>query len=110
MKKPPRVSKTENEEKWYILHNAHLCKELKRVEGECRRLERILNLKEATVTFLQRQINILDGALQLLEEQELDPIAVKVFASESLHAYRKANLEGDLKTAWNKVCDWKNNK
>lgn len=107
MKKPGRVSKTENEEKWYILHNAHLCKELKRVEGECRRLERALNLKEATVTFLQRQINILDGALQLLEEQELDPMAVKVFAAESLNAYRKANIDGDLRKAWKYVNELK---
>ena len=107
MKNPGRVSKTENEEKWYILHNAHLCKELKRVEGECRRLERVLNLKEATVTFLQRQINILDGALQLLEEHELDPMAVKVFAAESLHAYRKANIDGDLSKAWKYVNELK---
>lgn len=109
MRKPGKVVKSENEEKWYILHNADLCKQIKLLEGQCRKLERTLNIKEATVRFLQRQINILDGALQLLEDNELDPYAVKVFAAESLRAYRKANLDGDLQEAWNCVCDTKNN-
>lgn len=107
MRKPGKVVKSQDEEKWYILHNADLCKEIKRLEGENRRLSRVLELKDATVRFLQRQINILDGALQLLEEKELDPLAVQIFAAESLKAYRMANIDGDLKVAWKTVCNIK---
>ncbi len=97
------INKTNDEERWYILHNIELERQLCKLEKQVTMLKSNIELKEGIISFQQRMMDMMDGALQLFEDGRLCDNAVKVFASETLKQVRKANIDGDLKKAYTVV-------
>ncbi len=97
------INKTTDEEKWYILHNIELEKQLSRLQKQVNCLRSAVELKEAINSFQKRMMDIMDGALQLIEDGRLCAEGAAIFAEQTLKQVRHANIGGDLQTAYDKV-------